>query len=240
VTGEEQLAWAVGPEPRLAPDLGRFYRDAVAYELVGDGTDPTVLWPEEAEAVARAVANRVRQFAAGRHCARAAMAELGLAPAAVPVGERRAPRWPVGLRGSISHTDGYAVAVVRRVGGGEGDRWSVGIDAEQVGRVTEHLHPRLFTPAEQQWLAALAPLERAWAAAAVFGAKEAFYKAQFPLTAAWVGFHDVGARRVEAGLILEPCTDLPALAQVQWPCLARHANRGPIVVSAVEVEGLRL
>jgi len=237
--------------PRSAPDLAALFSDAVAFELAGPDLEAggdEGLWPEEEAQVTRAVAARRLQFAAGRRCARAGLVALGLPAGPIPAGPQRAPRWPLGTAGSISHTTGYAVAVVRRTitgpagpGGPVPDRISIGIDAEQLGRVGDHLYARLFTPVEEAWLARLPGPRRDAAATAVFGAKEAFYKAQFPLTGAWVGFHDVRSHPVEnpdgthAGYRLEPHTGLAALDAVQWPCLARHVQRGAVVVSAVEV-----
>ncbi len=243
------MSTGAGPHP--APDLAALFTDAVAFELTGPDLEAggdAGLWPEEEVQVARAVPARRLQFAAGRRCARAGLAALGLAPVPIPAGPQRAPHWPAGATGSISHTTGYAVAVVRRTSDGPGGpsgpastRLSIGVDAEQLGRVGDHLYSRLFTPAEEAWLARLAGPRRDAAATAVFGAKEAFYKAQFPLTGAWVGFHDVRAHPIENadgthdGYRLEPHTDLAALDAVHWPCVARHVERGPVVVSAVEI-----
>ena len=59
------------------------------------GSDPRAapdrLWPAEATATARMTPARLREFAAGRRAARAAMAALGLPPAAIPMGATRAP-----------------------------------------------------------------------------------------------------------------------------------------------------
>ena len=231
--------------PWAATDLAALFSDAVAYELHGpelSDADDHDLWPEEEAHVARAVAARRLQFAAGRRCARAGLVALGLEAGPIPAGPQRAPRWPADILGSISHTDGYAVAVVRRA---DPPNLSIGIDAEQLGRVGSHLYSRLFTPGEQAWLARLPHPRRDAAATAVFGAKEAYYKAQFPLTGAWVGFLDVESRPVEhpdgthAGYRLDPHTDLPALAAVRWPCQARHLTRGTVVVSAVELLATR-
>ncbi len=243
---------SAGPGPKAAPDLAALFADAVAFELAGSDLEAggdEGLWPEEEIQVTRAVPARRVQFAAGRRCARAGLVALGLPPGPIPAGPQRAPRWPAGTAGSISHTTGYAVAVVRRTdpapagsaGPTDPTRISIGVDAEQVGRVGDHLYSRLFTPGEEAWLARLSGARRDAAATAVFGAKEAFYKAQFPLTSAWVGFHDVRSQPIEnddgthAGYQLEPHTDLAALDAVQWPCVARHVRRGPIVVSAVEL-----
>lgn len=227
--------------PRPAPDLAALFTDAVAFELEGadlEAGGDEGLWPEEEVQVTRAVPARRLQFAAGRRCARAGLSALGLPAGPIPAGPQRAPRWPDGAAGSISHTAGYAVAVVRPTAR---PHISIGVDAEQLGRVGDHLYTRLFTPPEEAWLTRLPDPDRSAAATAVFGAKEAFYKAQFPLTGAWVGFHDVRSHPMEnpdgthAGYRLEPHSGLAALDAVVWPCHARHVARGAVVVSAVEL-----
>lgn len=219
------------PVPEMAAALADI-GDVAVWELWGPG-DPEALFPEERALVANAVEARVVQFAAGRQCARAAMAALGVEPVGLARGTGRSAAWPTTLWGSISHTDGYAAAVVGRRSHCDGP---IGVDAEQVGRVEEHLHQRLFLPEERSWLddiggaAVSAAAQRggaqARAATELFGLKECLYKAQFPLTGAWVGFHDVrigGPTAADFDLPgrtwhLAPATDLPALDAVDWPC----------------------
>ena len=54
------------------------------------------------------------------------MAALGVRGDPVRRGADRAPQWPAGLVGSITHTVGYSAAVVAR----QGSLLSLGIDAE--------------------------------------------------------------------------------------------------------------
>lgn len=137
----------------------------------------------EREAVARAVPKRRREFATGRHLARAAMRELGLPAAPVPRRSDRSPVWPEGCLGSVTHTDQLAAAAVARVGVLDG----IGIDLEEADRVTAELHDKLFTPAE---LARYAQSPRGWADL-VFSAKESVYKAVNPMVGKYIGFHEV-------------------------------------------------
>ncbi len=243
---------------RRVPEIeGLFGRPGAvaAVEWWGPG-DPEALSPGERALVVDAVPGRRAQFAAGRHCAAAALAALGRTPR--PLGRRadgRSPDWPPDVRGSLSHTEDYAVAVVAERSGSP----SPGVDAEQPGRVRPDLYRRLFTSGEQRWLAERFGADQAVegeVATALFGLKECYYKAQFPLTGAWVGFHDVeigpggpapstGAAdgpEVEAGAPgrwrLDPATDLPALAAVNWPVRGwsltrRHPGMGREVVVTV-------
>ncbi|MBW8709403.1 MAG: 4'-phosphopantetheinyl transferase superfamily protein [Alphaproteobacteria bacterium] len=129
------------------------------------------LLADEEILVASAASKRHRDFAMGRTCARAALAPLGHGEAAIAIGEDGAPLWPPGILGSITHTSGYAAAVVCEVGRFSG----LGIDAEQVGGVTAKLWPRLFNAVEQAQLAGHA--DAAVAATLLFSAKEAAFKA---------------------------------------------------------------
>ena len=100
--------------------------DAVAScEAFDDPPDATLL-PEEEAVISRAVEKRRREFRTVRHCARRALSELRLPPAAVLPGERREPAWPPGIVGSLTHCTGYRAAAVAH----RRDVLTVGIDAE--------------------------------------------------------------------------------------------------------------
>jgi 4'-phosphopantetheinyl transferase EntD len=132
-----------------------------------------ILPPAEEALVERAVAKRQREFALGRACARTALEKLGHGDAVIGRAPSGAPLWPDGIVGSITHTKGYAAALV-----GEASRFSgIGVDAERVGGVTRNLWPRLFDDAELDYLAALDDAAQACAATLIFSAKETSYKA---------------------------------------------------------------
>ncbi|GAA2161118.1 MULTISPECIES: 4'-phosphopantetheinyl transferase family protein [Glycomyces] len=154
--------------------------------------DPDVpLFPEEAALVAGAVPSRRREFATGRHCARLALARLGVPATAITTGDRGQPVWPNGIVGSITHCAGYrAAAAARR------DRLrAVGIDAEPHRPLPAEVTDMVLLPEEQADLARLAAADPAvhWPAIA-FSAKESLYKAWFTLTERWLGFHDARLR----------------------------------------------
>jgi 4'-phosphopantetheinyl transferase EntD len=137
------------------------------------------LYQTETDYIACAVAGRQCEFAAGRTAARDAMRQLGQPPCAIPAGSDRAPIWPAGLTGSISHTKSLCVAVVTR------DAASIGIDLEEATPLDPQLIPTICTMDEQ---AQIAGADMALRAKLVFSAKEAAYKAQYPLTKALFGF----------------------------------------------------
>ncbi len=149
--------------------------------------DPATLLPGEAACLSRAAPSRLREFAAGRACARAGMREFGVVDFALRVGAAREPLWPDGLVGSIAHTDGLCAAVVA-----ERSRYAgLGLDCEPADAVKGALWPKICDARETGWLESLPADERRRGATLLFAVKEAFYKAQFPLTREWLGFHDV-------------------------------------------------
>lgn len=154
------------------------------------------LWPEESALCAQAVEKRRREFGAGRTLARRALAELGGPDLAILTRPgSRAPAWPAGFIGSISHTSDYAVAAVARLG----DLAGIGVDVEDWRRLGQHLEPRILTARElDRELAGLEADARRVVVAILFSAKEAFYKLQHPLTSASLGFCDVEVE-IDAG-----------------------------------------
>jgi len=146
-------------------------------------TDPAPLFAAEAAAVARAVAKRQKEFATVRLCAREALATLGVAPAALVPGERGAPTWPAEVVGSMTHCDGYRAAAVARAG----DVASLGIDAEPDEPLPDGVSGLVMSAGER---AALPATTGPCWDRLLFCAKEALYKAWFPLTARWLGFEE--------------------------------------------------
>jgi 4'-phosphopantetheinyl transferase EntD len=139
-------------------------------------------------------ATRQRELIAGRTLAHRAMAEMGLAPAAVGQMSDGSPAWPAGLCGSIAHSHRHiAVAIAPLL-----DAQSIGIDIED-GRDLGAATPSIASTAEIE--GALAhPLagDQERAARLLFSAKESVYKCQAPLTG------DTGLDFLEIRLDLRP------------------------------------
>lgn len=153
------------------------------------------LYDSERAAIAAAVDRRKREFAVGRILARRALAELGRPPCALLNGEDRAPIWPEGIAGSITHTRAWcAVALALR-----SVVQSVGIDVERDEPLKEELLTTVCRPAEQAWLRAQAPGDRGWLGKLVFSIKECAYKVQYPLSRTFLDFS-----------AMEVCVDLEA------------------------------
>ncbi len=170
-----------------SPAIRELFPAAVVASECLEAVDVAELLPAEAEGLGRAVAKRASEYAAGRRCARQALAALGIVDFAVRRAADRAPIWPPGITGSITHTDGYCAAVAAR----QGRIIGLGLDTETVGGVGPQLWPAIGLPAECDWLYRLPQAERAAAAALLFSAKESFYKCQYPVLARQLDFHDV-------------------------------------------------
>ncbi|MCR8549101.1 4'-phosphopantetheinyl transferase superfamily protein [Salipiger sp. P9] len=171
----------MSPE-RLSAALARSGLPAgLGWAICKPTSDPGALFPEERAALRNALPTRVAEFAGGRRAARQAMAQLGLAPQAIPMAPDRAPVWPEGLVGSITHSAGNCLALVGRAS----DWHAIGADLEPDADLPADIISEIATPEE---LLRLAPIPPARAAARLFSAKEAAYKAQYPLTQSLFGF----------------------------------------------------
>lgn len=157
----------------------------VAVACASAGEDPPLLPAEEALAVRMSPARR-QEFAAGRACARRALASLGFEPVALLRGPRRSPRWPEGAVGSITHTRGWCAAAVARRSAFAG----IGLDAEPLEPLSERALARICSEAERARLRALPELPPTLWGKVVFSAKESLYKAYFPATEHFLGFAD--------------------------------------------------
>jgi 4'-phosphopantetheinyl transferase EntD len=148
------------------------------------------LFPAEQAVIANAIDARQREFSTVRRCARQALAELGIPAAPLLPGEGRAPRWPDGVVGSMTHCAGYRAAAVARAS----TIAAIGIDAEPNEPLPEGIL-RLVSLGEER--ARLAELTASPARAhgdvvnwdrLLFCCKEAVYKAWYPLARRWLGF----------------------------------------------------
>lgn len=128
-----------------------------------------------------AVVKRKAEFFAGRFCSAILLNHLGL-PVQVAIANNRAPVWPRGATGAISHSRRHALSVVTR------DKLLVGVDIEHYlsPERASRLGPSIITPEEH----ALLPrsLSHQQALTLCFSAKESAYKAIYPLVGRYVDF----------------------------------------------------
>ena len=142
------------------------------------------LYPVEETAIANAQPKRRQEFIAGRSAAREAFRALGAAAAPIPMAPDRSPVWPAGLCGSISHDQRIAAAIVAR----SSELRSLGLDIEDAAPLDTSVIDTICTPLERERLNSAGGSREA---KAIFSAKEATYKALYPLTAKLLDFHDI-------------------------------------------------
>ncbi|MBA4025178.1 MAG: 4'-phosphopantetheinyl transferase [Gordonia sp.] len=138
----------------------------------------------EAGLIARAVDKRRKEFVTTRNCAREALGQLGIDPVPIMRGEKGEPLWPRQVVGSLTHCDGYRAAIA----GYSMQVRSLGMDAEPHGPLPEGVLEHVSIEPERQVLATRGD-DLHWDRL-LFCAKEATYKAWFPLTNRWLGFED--------------------------------------------------
>ncbi|MCP5029721.1 MAG: 4'-phosphopantetheinyl transferase superfamily protein [Actinomycetia bacterium] len=201
---------------------------AVAVETRAVEADDSLLWPAERESVGDVAEGRFRDHVLGRRCARLALEELGVESEPVLRGDRRQPLWPPGVVGSITHTTGYvAAAVARRF-----DLRTVGLDAEPDLPLPDGVIRRIARPEDSEWLGSGADFGVVDPGRLLFSAKEAVYKAWFPVAGRWLGFGDAylevdaGQRTFRAHLTVDGPIDTFD---------GRYRVAQGIVISAIEV-----
>lgn len=165
--------------------------DVVVAEEFGPPQDNPDLLPAERAAVASAAPKRQAEFAAVRGCARRALDDLGAEPSAIVPGPAGEPSWPPGVVGSLTHCAGY-----RACAAGRAEKFAaIGVDAEPHAPLPDGVLAMVTSESER---AALAELARSDAGTCwdriLFCAKEAVYKAWFPVTGSWLGFRDADVR----------------------------------------------
>jgi enterobactin synthetase component D len=148
--------------------------------------------PEELASLSGAtVPKRRRAFAVGRVAARKALERLspGPPPPVLP-GLDRAPCWPAGIVGSISHSGGWGLAAVDRVS----RTLTLGLDLEYLPELSDiEIAGLVADDDELQWIGA-DPRRLL----ALFSAKESLYKALYPCCGAYFDFDAVTARWSDA------------------------------------------
>lgn len=148
------------------------------------------------KSVRYSVRSRRAEFLAGRYASQLALQALGLQCCCVRVGLHRAPIWPPGVAGSISHDSCTALACAGfKTEGVIG----VGIDREPMidPDVAARVGPGIAKPHE------LAHLDSSrWpfneALTLVFSAKESFFKAVYPTVGRYLDFDAVSVAALQA------------------------------------------
>lgn len=149
--------------------------------------DESILFPEEMSLVSeKAVLKRRTDFCLGRLAARNALKELGIENFPILKGEKNEPVWPCGIVGSISHTDGVALAVAAR----KPDLEGVGIDIEIVGSNTPiEIASKICSEKELEWILEKEN-EKKTRMISIFSSKESVFKCLYPDVKSYFDFLD--------------------------------------------------
>ncbi|MEV5975331.1 4'-phosphopantetheinyl transferase superfamily protein [Streptomyces sp. NPDC051921] len=200
--------------------LQRILPHCVAVAEARDDPPEARLYPEEAALVSRAEDGRRREFTTVRHCARQAMARLGVPTGPVLPGRHGAPRWPGRTVGSLTHCDGYRGAALAR----DTDVLMLGIDAERHAPLPPGILEAIALPQELRRVSDHRARHGAvhWDRL-LFSAKEAVYKAWNPHTGQRLEFEeadiafDPDAGTFTARLLAPPPAQLLAPPPAQLP-----------------------
>ncbi|WP_428243386.1 4'-phosphopantetheinyl transferase family protein [Gynuella sp.] len=135
----------------------------------------------------RFVGKRKAEFVAGRVCAQKALGHLGVHGAQIAIGANRAPVWPAGILGSISHSHEYACCVAASTP--DSTLNGIGIDAEQImsAERADKLYGHIVSESEKHYLQTL---NCSWPTALtlVFSAKESLFKTLYPAVLQYFDF----------------------------------------------------
>ncbi|MFT7404650.1 4'-phosphopantetheinyl transferase family protein [Zhongshania sp.] len=134
----------------------------------------------------RASRKRQAEYFAGRYLANEAMSSYGTNQFKLIADAKRCPQWPSTLVGSITHTDRYAACIVAK----KSAIAAIGIDAQDIlnDSRAERVQSRIIDSVESR-LIAQSELTPALGVSLCFSAKEAIYKALYPLVQQYFGFN---------------------------------------------------
>jgi len=189
---------------------------------------PRDMFASEELAISSAVERRRHEFSAGRSYARLALAACGCTPQPIPVGADRRPVWPKGYVGSISHSDRLCAAVASRA-----DRYAgLGIDTESDASLPADLRDMVCRPEER--FGRVPP--GCDLAKMLFVAKEAVFKAYYPVTEVFLDFHDVAVKLIPASCSFEAVLVRRQIPQLSnRPLLGRIGTADSHVVAVVAI-----
>ena len=120
-------------------------------------------------------------FKAGRVCARMLLEKFGYRGPLLK-GKNGEPLWPEGITGSITHSKGKTIAVVGRE---TNEIKSIGIDLLDITEIDDSIKDTVITKIERE------TNDEDIDIATYFCAKEATYKAFFPLRKRFLAFNDI-------------------------------------------------
>jgi 4'-phosphopantetheinyl transferase EntD len=194
--------------------------------------DAATLHPAEREFVAFAVERRRREFAAGRLLARRFLRSKGYDGALrrLPDGS---PDWPPGIVGSITHCDTLVAVAI----GNDRDCAAIGIDVEADRPLHEGV-PELVLADEELRRLRARPECGDRAVLRIFCAKEALYKAIFPISRRPPAFKEMIVEPSQRGesFIARLAVAYPPFFAKDSVVQGRWRTQGEHVAAAVVIE----
>lgn len=132
---------------------------------------------------------RKRDYLGGRLCAQKAIFDLqGYLCNSISINEDRSPKWPIGLVGSITHSNSFISAVV----GNNQDMCGIGIDIEEIIPSSKEQDLRSLILCNSELLNRLFnTIESNLLLTIIFSAKESIFKCLYPITKVPFYFLDV-------------------------------------------------
>jgi 4'-phosphopantetheinyl transferase EntD len=156
-----------------------FPPEVAAYFSPSLPADATLL-AAESDCIGDMVEKRRIEFTHGRHCTHRAMQLLGMPVVAIPKGADRAPVWPNGIIGSISHSGDAAAAVITQ----SSELAAIGLDLESAEALSAEIAAMVCRPDEQI-------SDAGDRAKLLFCIKEAVYKCIYPRIGCYVDFQEM-------------------------------------------------
>jgi 4'-phosphopantetheinyl transferase EntD len=169
----------------LATRLKQILPEGFGFALGRIGDHRASMFPDEEALVRFAVTRRRREFRAGRLLARQALAQIGSPPSQILARDEGDPIWPAEFVGSISHTGDWAGVVAAPACAAAG----VGLDLEADRPLDADLRGLVCRSDETCEVASLAA-RGIDLAMLRFVAKEACFKAMFPIERRYFDFLD--------------------------------------------------
>ena len=155
--------------------------------------------------IKHSVRSRQAEYLAGRYAAKRALAKLGLENAQVKKSAHRAPLWPNGTLGSISHTDEIAICVVSQLR----NNLALGVDIEPLmtSDTAKDTAQVVMSDKEREYFAAMG-IPQNEATTLAFSAKESLFKAIYRFIPEYLDFNtselvflDTRSRRFQITLL---------------------------------------
>jgi len=157
----------------------------VKFHMIDAAPEDFELYSKEKEHTSRMATKRLNDFRASRFCARRCLSQLGIEPFALLSRSNRAPIWPDGIIGSISHTTNLCAAAVIEKNGVTG----IGIDVETTKPINMDILDMICSNNEIKRLKKQGdPLILG---KVVFSIKESIFKCFNPRFDHWLDFKDV-------------------------------------------------